>query len=60
MKRKVSFKNGYWTMAVELSNGPKELYVIDGAGHFDLYDNPKYIGMALRKMNEFFTQSLPR
>ena len=47
-------------MAVELSNGPKELYVIDGAGHFDLYDNPKYIGMALRKMNEFFTQSLPR
>ena len=46
--------------AVELSNGPKELYVIDGAGHFDLYDDPKYIGMALRKMNEFFTQSLPR
>lgn len=44
--------------AVELSNGPKELYVIEEAGHFDLYDNPKYIGMALQKMNEFFTQSL--
>lgn len=44
--------------AVELSNGPKELYVIENAGHFDLYDNPKYIKMALQKMNEFFGKYL--
>lgn len=41
-------------LGVELSNGPKELYVIEGAGHFDLYDNPKYIRLALEKMNKFF------
>lgn len=44
--------------AVELSNGPKELYVVEGAGHFDFYDNPKYIGMATDKMREFFGQSI--
>ncbi len=44
--------------AVELSNGPKELYVIEGAGHFDLYDNPKYIDMAVRNMAEFFNVAL--
>lgn len=46
--------------AVELSNGPKELYIIDGAGHFDLYDNPKYIDMAVRKMTEFFNELLKK
>lgn len=44
--------------AVELSNGPKELYVIEGAGHFDLYDNMKYINMALTKMHSFFHNTL--
>ena len=44
--------------AVELSNGPRELYVIEGAGHFDLYDNPKYINMALKKMTDFFKNAL--
>lgn len=44
--------------AIELSNAPKELYVIEGAGHFDFYDNQKYIDMALIKMNEFFKMSM--
>lgn len=44
--------------AVELSNGPKELFVVDGAGHFDFYDNPHYIDIAVTKMVEFFGNSL--
>ena len=44
--------------AIELCNAPKEFYVIEGAGHFDLYDNQKYIDMAVRKMNEFFRKAL--
>ena len=44
--------------AVELSNGPKELFVLEGAGHFDLYDNPVYIEQALAKMNSFFSGAL--
>lgn len=41
--------------AVDLSNGPKELYIIEGAGHFDLYDNKEYINVAIKKMADFFT-----
>ena len=44
--------------AMELSNGPKELFVLEGAGHFDLYDNPAYIAQALAKMNAFFSGAL--
>ena len=43
--------------AVDLSNGPKELYIIEGAGHFDLYDNQEYINVALKKMADFFKQA---
>lgn len=45
-------------LAVELSNGPKELYVVEGAGHFDLYDNMQYIDLALAKMAVFFHDAL--
>lgn len=44
--------------AVEVSNGPKELFVLEGSGHFDLYDNPVYIEQALAKMNSFFSGAL--
>lgn len=27
----------------ELSNGPKELWIVDGVGHFDFYNNPTCI-----------------
>ena len=37
----------------ELSNGPKELYVMEGAGHFDFYDNLVYIQKAVDKLAEF-------
>lgn len=46
-------KKGY-----ELANEPKEMCVFEGAGHFDLYDNPKYIRMALEKMSAFFLKYL--
>lgn len=43
--------------AYELSTGPKELYIVESAGHFDFYDNQKYIDMALDKMDEFFKKA---
>lgn len=46
-------------LGYELSNGPKELFILDGAGHFDLYDNPRFIEPTLEKMNEFFTKYMP-
>ncbi|MEU1554654.1 alpha/beta hydrolase [Streptomyces scabiei] len=40
--------------AYELSKGPKELFVVDGATHIALYDVPKYVDQAIPKMAEFF------
>lgn len=37
---------------------PKELYVIPGASHFDLYDKPQYVTPAVEKLAEFFGKSL--
>lgn len=37
----------------DLLNGPKELMVIEGAGHFDLYWKPEYVSQAVNKIDEF-------
>lgn len=44
--------------AYELSNGPKELWIVDGVGHFDFYNNPTCIKKAVNKIAEFFYKSL--
>lgn len=41
--------------AYELSNGPKELFVVDGATHIAMYDVPEYMDQAITKMVDFFT-----
>ena len=40
--------------AVNRAEGRKELYKIEGATHFDMYDNPKYIDPAVSKLDQFF------
>ncbi len=42
--------------AYEMAAEPKELYVVSGAGHVDLYDRPNYI--PFDKLATFFTSSL--
>lgn len=37
---------------------PKELMVIPGASHFDLYDKPQYVGPAVARLAEFFGRNL--
>lgn len=44
--------------AYELSNGPKELCIMENAGHFDFYNNSFYIKKAVDKISEFFDQNL--
>jgi len=36
----------------------KDLVVLDGASHFDLYDNPKYVDAAVEKFDAFFHKYL--
>ncbi|MFF6948117.1 alpha/beta hydrolase [Streptomyces iakyrus] len=40
--------------AYELSNGPKELFVVEGATHIAMYDVPEYVDQAINKMVDFF------
>ena len=41
--------------ACELSKGPKELFVVDGATHIAMYDVPEYVDQAIAKMVKFFS-----
>lgn len=37
---------------------PKELYLIDGATHIDLYDKPEYVTPAVERLDAFFDKYL--
>lgn len=37
---------------------PKEMFVIEGTKHVDLYDGPQYVNHALGKLTEFFKELL--
>ncbi|MEU5629760.1 alpha/beta hydrolase [Streptomyces tendae] len=40
--------------AVEQAAEPKELFLIDGATHIDLYDRDEHVAPAVAKLTEFF------
>jgi fermentation-respiration switch protein FrsA (DUF1100 family) len=50
----------YSEQAYDLSNGPKELFVIEGATHIALYDVPEYVDQAVTKLVSFFGNLSPQ
>jgi len=38
--------------------GDKDLLVIDGAGHYDMYYKPEYVALAIERMTRFYAQHL--
>jgi len=40
----------------DLLNGPKELMVVEGAGHFDLYWKPEFVSQAVNRIDEFLSK----
>jgi hypothetical protein len=44
--------------AIEKAQEPKELHIIDGASHIDLYWNPEYVPKVAEKLTEFFGKNL--
>ncbi|MCA6954045.1 alpha/beta hydrolase [Pectobacterium polaris] len=44
--------------AYDNAKQPKELIIIPGASHFDLYDKPQFVNPALNKLAEFFGNNL--
>jgi fermentation-respiration switch protein FrsA (DUF1100 family) len=45
-------------MAINKANDPKELFLIKGATHIDMYDRDKYVSPAVEKISGFFSQYL--
>ena len=37
---------------------PKDLFVVKGATHMDMYDKPQFVSPAVAKLNDFFSQRL--
>jgi fermentation-respiration switch protein FrsA (DUF1100 family) len=49
----------FWSQEVlEKAREPKELHVIEGATHIDLYDRPQFVTPAVAKLSEFFGRHL--
>ena len=36
----------------------RDLFVIDGAGHYDLYDKPEHVDHAVNRLTDFYQASL--
>ena len=49
----------FWSREVcEKAKEPKELHVIEGATHIDLYDRPQFVTPAVGKLTDFFGRHL--
>ena len=49
----------FWSQEVyQKAKDPKELYVVEGATHIDLYDRPQFVAPAGAKLKEFFSRHL--
>jgi fermentation-respiration switch protein FrsA (DUF1100 family) len=42
----------------EKANEPKELFVFDGGAHFEFYDKPENVELAIAKIDRFFQAHL--
>ncbi|EER61029.1 alpha/beta hydrolase [[Pseudomonas] boreopolis] len=49
----------FWSDGVlAKAQNPKELFIVPGATHVDMYDKPQYVGPAVEKLTGFFRQHL--
>ena len=49
----------FWSREVyEKAREPKELFIVDGATHIDMYDRPQFVTSAVAKLTEFFSGHL--
>jgi uncharacterized protein len=51
-----SYENGMrlW----KLAPNPVDLMVIEGAGHYEMYDEPEYVGAAVDRLADFYSDNL--
>lgn len=42
----------------EIAPNAQSLHVVDGAGHYEMYDEPKYVDEAVRQIDAFFSEQI--
>ncbi|MEE1757890.1 alpha/beta hydrolase [Streptomyces sp. SP18BB07] len=52
-----SYRDG-WELFDRARSNRKDIFVVQGASHYDLYDQPKYTAQALDKLETFFAENL--
>ena len=45
-------------VAYDKAKEPKELFLVEGATHVDMYDKPQYVEPAVKKLTEFYKKYL--
>ncbi len=49
----------FWSEeAYQKAKDPRELFIVDGATHIDMYDKPQFVTPAVANLSEFFTRNL--
>lgn len=49
----------FWSQdVIKKAKEPKELYIVDGATHIDLYDRPQFVTPAVERLTAFFSRYL--
>ena len=49
----------FWSQQViQKAKDPKELFIVDGATHIDMYDRPQFVTPAVAKLKAFFSRGL--
>lgn len=52
-----SFRDGY-ELFDKARSQTKNLFIVPGATHYDLYDKPEYVGQAVARLKEFYSEYL--
>lgn len=51
-----SFEDG--KQLCELARNAQDLFVVEGAGHYDMYDKPEYVDPAVERLEAFYNEHL--
>ncbi|MEU0139663.1 sigma-70 family RNA polymerase sigma factor [Streptomyces albidoflavus] len=55
---KSSVHLGLASLRKQLAPSPVDLMVIDGAGHYEMYDEPEYVDAAVERLTSFYANNL--
>ncbi|MFD9002464.1 hypothetical protein ACFV0T_16040 [Streptomyces sp. NPDC059582] len=52
-----SYRDG-WELFDRARSDTKNIFVVEGTSHYDLYDQPKCTAQALERLESFFAENL--